>query len=165
MASYKKNHSPSTESIPEDQEVTSYIKVIKPIDGVETQKVTPIIKMINNPSVKLSPLDLEPNDYFGEPVQKFPDSKNNTKDFKFTLDGVQLSARELNSKADQEILRRSSAKKRTTKVNIASDGSPSIDLDTMDLKISFDKQGTDELIGHLQSFDDTNDRKVNNFGS
>ena len=44
VASYKKNHSPSTESIPEDQEVTSHIKVIKPCDGIEIQKVTPIIK-------------------------------------------------------------------------------------------------------------------------
>lgn len=66
VASYKKNHSPCAESIPEESEVSSDIIMIKPLNGVEVQKVTPIIKKTSDPIVKLSPLDLEPNDYLTE---------------------------------------------------------------------------------------------------
>ena len=37
VASYKKNHSPSSECIPEDNEVASDIIVIKPLNGVEVK--------------------------------------------------------------------------------------------------------------------------------
>lgn len=66
VASYKKNHSPANEPIPEDDEISSDVILIKPMNGVEIQRVAPIIKKITNPSVKLSPLDLEPNDYISE---------------------------------------------------------------------------------------------------
>jgi hypothetical protein len=72
VASYKKNCSPSNEQIPEDVEISSDVLMIKPMNGVEVQRVTPIIKKIDNPSIKLSPLDLEPNDYLSEFNVKSP---------------------------------------------------------------------------------------------
>lgn len=63
VSSYSKHHSPSYEQIPEDDEVSSDIRVIKPLNGLESNRMSPIIKFIESPSVKLSPLDLAPNDY------------------------------------------------------------------------------------------------------
>lgn len=65
------------------------------------------------------------------------------------IEKAPLSARELNSKIDEEILG-SSAKNRTSKVKKDSEGS-SIDLENFDFKISFDKTETQELTHHLQS--------------
>ena len=63
VTSYAKHHSPSYEQIPEDEEVSSDLKVIKPLNGLDSWKLSPIIKYIETPSVKLSPLDLAANDY------------------------------------------------------------------------------------------------------
>lgn len=64
VSSYSKHHSPSYEQIPEDKEISSDLRVVKPFKGLDSNKLSPIIKSINSPSVKLSPLDLAPNDYF-----------------------------------------------------------------------------------------------------
>jgi hypothetical protein len=37
--------------------------MIKPLEGIIYNKVCPVIKDISKPSVKLTPLDLSPNDY------------------------------------------------------------------------------------------------------
>lgn len=63
VSSYSKHHSPAYEQIPEDQEIESDLRVIKPFKGLESDKQCPLIKDIGAPSVKLSPLDLAPNDY------------------------------------------------------------------------------------------------------
>ena len=63
VSSYSKHHSPSYEQIPEDDEVSSDIKVIKPLNGLDSNRMSPIIKFIESPSVKLSPLDLAANNY------------------------------------------------------------------------------------------------------
>jgi hypothetical protein len=70
VSSYSKHHSPSYEQIPEDEEVASDLKIIKPFNGLYSNKMSPIIKSIGSPSVKLSPLDLAPNDYIGSLIDK-----------------------------------------------------------------------------------------------
>lgn len=152
VASYKKNHSPSTESIPEDSEVSSHVRIIKPLDGIEVQKVSPIIKKIDTPSVKLSPLDLAPNDYLSEFQCQKTDRKGDINEFKFQVENMKLSAREINSKADPDLLK-SSAKKLSSKMKIESEeDSLSMDLDNFDFKISFDKSNSQELTNQLRSY-------------
>jgi hypothetical protein len=58
VSSYAKHHAPTSERIPESEEVTSRVRVIKPLEGIVYNKVSPVIKEILKPSVKLSPLDL-----------------------------------------------------------------------------------------------------------
>jgi len=70
VSSYSKHHSPSDECIPEDQEVASDLRVIKPFGGLHSNKLSPLIKLINGPSVKLSPLDLQSNDYITNIIEK-----------------------------------------------------------------------------------------------
>lgn len=70
VSSYAKHHSPSYEQIPEDEEVASALKIIKPFKGLYSNRMSPIIKCIGSPSVKLSPLDLAPNDYIGSLIDK-----------------------------------------------------------------------------------------------
>jgi hypothetical protein len=70
VSSYAKHHSPSGEQIPEDEEVSSDLRVIKPFNGLDSNKLSPIIKRIDSPSVKLSPLDLSANDYIGNLIEK-----------------------------------------------------------------------------------------------
>lgn len=106
MASYKKNHSPSSEIIPENDEVATDIKVVKPLNGVDVQRVTPIIKNISNPTVKLSPLDLEPNNYekeFGSISPKNPAQESTQKILTETK--VKMSSREDDSKTEKELLK------------------------------------------------------------
>ena len=73
VSSYQKHHSPSSEEIPEDQEVASAIKIIRPNDGITYNKLAPCIKDIPKPSVKLAPLDLSFNTYYDPPKQKEPE--------------------------------------------------------------------------------------------
>jgi len=70
VSSYQKHHAPTAEKIPESEEVTSKVKVVKPFDGIVYNKVCPVIKDILKPTVKLSPLDLAPNDYVSEFLEK-----------------------------------------------------------------------------------------------
>lgn len=104
VASYKKNHSPSAEAIPEDTEIASDVIVIKPLNGVEVKKVTPIIKKIDKPSVRLSPLDLAQNDYLTEfgIAEKF----STLKEEKIEAADLnsKVSAREENSKSEPELI-------------------------------------------------------------
>ena len=44
LSSYQKHHSPTSESIPEGQEVEQWIFTVKPFNGVNYNKITPIIK-------------------------------------------------------------------------------------------------------------------------
>lgn len=87
----------------------SDVTVVKPLSGIDVQKVAPIIKRIDEPSVKLASLDLEPNDYVTE--FKINQSKQEIKVSENTLTltkSIKLSAREENSiaesKENQDIL-------------------------------------------------------------
>ena len=90
--SYQKHHSPSSQSIPEDYECSPNIKVLKPLEGVHHNKVSPMIqdcdyiydeswkvhkdgkpatkfdqnmlKHRKNAMIRISPLDMPDNDYF-----------------------------------------------------------------------------------------------------
>ena len=124
--------------------MTSHVKVIKPCNGIEVQKVTPLIKIIDGPSVKLSPLDLAPNDYISQLEEPKSDSKFGTKDMKMQLEKLQISARELSSKQTEQ-LSKNSKKKQTTKINIASEDSSSMDFDGFDVRVSFDKDPINEV--------------------
>ena len=46
----------------------SEIRVVKPFKGLVSGKLSPLIKDIERPSVRLSPLDLEGNEYGVERV-------------------------------------------------------------------------------------------------
>jgi hypothetical protein len=106
VASYKKNHSPSSETIPENDEVATDIKVIKPFKGVDVQRVSPIIKNISNPAVKLSPLDLEQNNYEKEFMADSPRKPPQEDTQKImTETKVKMSAREDNSNTEKEQLK------------------------------------------------------------
>lgn len=63
VSSYQKHHSPSFEQIPEDEEVASKIKVVRPNEGIFYNKIAPVVRDILKPSVKLAPLDLPLNNY------------------------------------------------------------------------------------------------------
>jgi hypothetical protein len=63
VSSYQKHHSPSFEQIPEDEEVSSNVRIIRPYDGIFYNKIAPVVRDIPKPSVKLAPLDLPLNDY------------------------------------------------------------------------------------------------------
>lgn len=90
--SYQKHHSPSSQAIPEDYEMSPNVKVLKPLVGVHFNKLNPVIqdcdyiyderfsidkpeaamskfelsmlKHRNNAMIKVSPLDMPDNDYF-----------------------------------------------------------------------------------------------------
>lgn len=58
VSSYQKHHAPTAEKIPESEEISSHVKMVKPFEGIIYNKVNPVIKDIPKPSVKLTPLDL-----------------------------------------------------------------------------------------------------------
>jgi hypothetical protein len=76
VSSYQKHHSPSFEQIPEDEEVESSIKVIRPNYGISYDKVAPWIRDIPKPSVKLAPLDLPLNNYYEKSKSKGQENKS-----------------------------------------------------------------------------------------
>lgn len=90
--SYQKHHSPSSQTIPEDYEMSPNIKVLKPLNGVHFNKLNPMIqdwdyiydegfsidkfvksqskfeqcmlKHRKNAMIRITPLDMPANDYF-----------------------------------------------------------------------------------------------------
>ena len=77
VSSYQKHHSPSFEQIPEDEEVQSEVKVIRPNEGITYNKISPVIRDIPKPSVKLAPLDLPLNNYYNKQKEIEPKSTAN----------------------------------------------------------------------------------------
>ena len=75
VSSYQKHHSPTYEQIPEDEEVNSKVRIIRPNDGIVYNKISPVIRDIPKPSVKLAPLDLPPNLY-NEKTKLFDNEKS-----------------------------------------------------------------------------------------
>ncbi len=63
MTSYQKHHSPASQIIPEDYEAEQEVRVIRPMNGIESNKYQPIIR--NDPSIKITvtPLTLSPTNY------------------------------------------------------------------------------------------------------
>ena len=62
-SSYIKHHSPSSELIPENMEVDSNVKIIRPNLGIFYNKIAPVIRDIPRPSVTLGTLDIKSNWY------------------------------------------------------------------------------------------------------
>lgn len=83
VSSYQKHHAPSHDKIPEEQEVEQELLTVKSFNGVLSNKVTPIIKVIDKASVKLQPLDLQPNDYVSDFLEKLNGKDMKPEDSKF----------------------------------------------------------------------------------
>lgn len=75
VSSYQKHHSPTYEQIPEDEEINSKVRVIRPNDGIVYNKIAPVIRDIPKPSVKLAPLDL-PQNMYNEKLKLFENEKS-----------------------------------------------------------------------------------------
>jgi hypothetical protein len=95
--------------IPEESEVASDVIMIKPLNGVEVQKMAPIIKKTDHPSVRLSPLDLEPNNYLAE-FQIFSNKSERKEGINLNESKFGLSSREENTKINEDILKSVSVK-------------------------------------------------------
>lgn len=70
------------------------VKTIWPYEGIVYNKVNPIIRNILNPSTRLAPLDLAPNDYVTEFLEKLnlnPGSKSLLDKSKLELDGDEFN--------------------------------------------------------------------------
>lgn len=66
VGSYQKHHAPSDQEIPEAKELDDDVRVIKALPGVAVSKMFPIIQDVKSTSVKLSMLDIAPNDYIAD---------------------------------------------------------------------------------------------------
>jgi len=60
LLSYQKHHSPSQQTIKEDQENEQDLKIVKPLKGIENTKHKPIIRRIDADNVLLTPPDFSP---------------------------------------------------------------------------------------------------------
>lgn len=59
VSSYQKHHSPTNDNIPEDQEVSDDVQIHKAQQGVMSSKYAPVIKLIKETTIKLTPLDIQ----------------------------------------------------------------------------------------------------------
>ena len=66
VTSYQKHHSPCNDKIPEEKEVSEEVELFKAQNGVLSNKLAPIIKKIKETSIKLTPLDIQCNDYLAD---------------------------------------------------------------------------------------------------
>ena len=66
VSSYQKHHSPWSDTIPENSEVSEDVEIFKAQNGVISNKLTPVIKKINRTTIKLTPLDIPINDYLSD---------------------------------------------------------------------------------------------------
>lgn len=63
VSSYQKHHAPVQQAIPEDAEVVEDVIAIKPYNGVQYSKSSPVIRPPGKPTVTMMPLDLPANQY------------------------------------------------------------------------------------------------------
>ena len=70
------------------------MKTVKPFEGIVYNKVCPIIRDIRNPSTWLAPLDLAPNDYVTEFLEKL-----NLNPMKSILDKSKMEIDDFNMKS------------------------------------------------------------------
>lgn len=66
VTSYQKHHSPCNDKIPEDKEVNENVEMHKAQVGIISCKYAPVIKQIKETTIKLTPLDIQTNDYLAE---------------------------------------------------------------------------------------------------
>ena len=66
VTSYQKHHSPWNEKIPEDTEVSDDIQLFKAQNGIFSNKYSPVVKRVKDTSIKLTILDITPNDYLAD---------------------------------------------------------------------------------------------------
>lgn len=66
VSSYQKHHSPSNDKIPEDKEVNADVLLFKAQNGIINNKLAPVIKKINETTIKLTLLDIQANDYLAD---------------------------------------------------------------------------------------------------
>lgn len=60
LLSYQKHHDPSMQPIKEDQEQNDILNVLRPLNGIESNKYQPIIRYLQNIRVMISPCPLSP---------------------------------------------------------------------------------------------------------
>ena len=59
LLSYQKHHAPSQSSIPENVNSNEYLRVIKPVSGIENCRFRPIVRTIEKAEINLTPLDIK----------------------------------------------------------------------------------------------------------
>lgn len=60
LLSYQKHHSPAQQPISEDKVSDDIIETLKPLNGIESNKFTPLIRKVPNGEVILTPADFSP---------------------------------------------------------------------------------------------------------
>jgi hypothetical protein len=61
--SYQKHHAPSSQIIQEDQQYEEDLKVIRPLQGIESNKHQPIVRANRDAKFTISPIEECPIDY------------------------------------------------------------------------------------------------------
>ena len=56
LLSYQKHHAPSQSSIPENINTSEYLRVVKPVPGIENCRFRPIVRTIENAKINLTPI-------------------------------------------------------------------------------------------------------------
>jgi len=59
LLSYQKHHAPSQSSIPENVNTSEYLRVIKPVGGIENCRFRPIVRANERVHIDLSPLNIK----------------------------------------------------------------------------------------------------------
>lgn len=60
LLSYQKHHAPSQSSIPENVNTNEYLRMVKPVAGIENCRFRPIVRTISHVSVNMDPLPIKP---------------------------------------------------------------------------------------------------------
>lgn len=58
--SYQKHHAPVQQPISEDKTNEDVLEVLKPLNGIESNKYQPLIRIVKKGEVILTPCDLSP---------------------------------------------------------------------------------------------------------
>ena len=60
LLSYQKHHAPSQSSIPENVNTNEYLRMVKPVAGIENCRFRPIVRTISQLKVDMPPLPIKP---------------------------------------------------------------------------------------------------------
>ena len=68
LSSYKKHHAPVNQVIDEDKDMGDnlFLKIVRPLAGIDQNKHSPMIKSNHQMNIALSPLNLSPNNYIAK---------------------------------------------------------------------------------------------------
>jgi hypothetical protein len=64
--SYQKHHAPSSQIIQEDQQYEEDLKVIRPLQGIESNKHQPIVRANHNLNISIVPHEAAPIQYMSQ---------------------------------------------------------------------------------------------------